>query len=184
MIEIKGKIISQKLLKETPKPVDTKITPVVREEALEGYTYKIKSPLHKHALYVTINNRNGRPFEIFLNSKNVDHFQWTTAMTRIISAVMRTTNGHCDFLLEELESVFDPNGGYFGSNPWSKGKYMPSLVAEIGAVIRLHMGLQPKPKEKGKEEAKGPKCKSCGSTNTVLAEGCFKCLDCGDSKCG
>jgi hypothetical protein len=180
MIEIEGVIKSQKIVKdeENKKPIN-------REESLEGTTYKIKSPLSKHAIYVTINNKDGRPFEIFINSKNVDHFQWTIALTRVISAVMRTTNGHCDFLVEELESVFDPNGGYFGTNSWSKGKYMPSLVAEIGNVIKLHMGLQkPKKFNEGKEESKGVKCKSCGSSNTVLEEGCFKCLDCGESKCG
>ncbi|HKJ95985.1 MAG TPA: NrdJb [Gammaproteobacteria bacterium] len=114
-----------------------------RPETLEGSTYKIKTPLSEHALYVTINDvvlNQGtshevrRPFEIFINSKNMDHFQWIVALTRIISAVFRK-GGDCTFLVEELRSVFDPRGGYFKKG----GKFMPSLVAEIGDVIEQHL---------------------------------------------
>jgi hypothetical protein len=114
-----------------------------RPEALEGSTYKIKTPLSEHALYVTINDvvLNGgtehevrRPFEVFINSKNMDHFQWIVALTRIISAVFRK-GGDSTFLVEELQSVFDPRGGYFKKG----GRFMPSLVAEIGDVIERHL---------------------------------------------
>jgi hypothetical protein len=110
-----------------------------RPEMLLGSTYKIKTPLTEHALYVTINDvilnpgtehELRRPFEIFINSKNMDHFQWIVALTRIISAVFRK-GGDVTFLVEELRSVFDPRGGYFKKG----GKYMPSLVAEIGDAI-------------------------------------------------
>lgn len=116
---------------------------VVRPEVLPGTTYKIKTPLSDHALYITINDikLNGgtqhetrRPFEIFINSKAMEHFQWIVALTRIISAVFRK-GGDCTFLAEELRSVFDPKGGYFKKG----GKYMPSLVAEIGDVIEQHL---------------------------------------------
>ena len=116
---------------------------VERPETLVGSTFKIKSPLFEHALYVTINDivlNQGtphelrRPFEIFINSKNMDHFQWIVALTRIISAVFRK-GGDVTFLAEEMKAVFDPRGGYFKSG----GIYMPSIVAEIGAVIEQHM---------------------------------------------
>lgn len=116
---------------------------VQRPELLEGSTYKIKTPLSEHALYVTINDmilNEGtdhevrRPFEIFINSKNMDHFQWIVALTRIASAVFRK-GGDCTFLAEELKAVFDPKGGYFKKG----GKFMPSLVAEIGDVIETHL---------------------------------------------
>ncbi|MGB8635577.1 MAG: NrdJb [Rhodanobacteraceae bacterium] len=116
---------------------------VARPETLVGATYKIKSPLFEHALYVTINDivlnagtehEQRRPFEIFINSKSMDHFQWIVALTRIMSAVFRK-GGDVTFLVEEMKAVFDPRGGYFKSG----GVYMPSIVAEIGAVLEQHM---------------------------------------------
>jgi hypothetical protein len=112
-------------------------------EALEGSTYKIKTPLDDHAMYVTINDivlnpgtehEQRRPFEIFINSKNMDHFQWIVALTRLMSAVFRK-GGDVTFLSEELQAVFDPKGGYFKPG----GKFMPSIIAEIGAVIEHHL---------------------------------------------
>ncbi len=116
---------------------------VERPEVLVGSTYKVKSPLFEHALYVTINDivlnpgtrhESRRPFEIFVNSKNMDHFQWVVAITRIMSAVFRK-GGDVTFLVEELKAVFDPRGGYFKAG----GVYMPSIVAEIGAVVEDHL---------------------------------------------
>lgn len=116
---------------------------VERPETLIGKTYKIKSPLFEHALYVTLNDivlnagtphEQRRPFEIFINSKSMDHFQWIVALTRIMSAVFRK-GGDVTFLVEEMKAVFDPRGGYFKAG----GVYMPSIVAEIGAVIEQHM---------------------------------------------
>ncbi|MEJ2535426.1 MAG: NrdJb, partial [Gammaproteobacteria bacterium] len=113
-------------------------------ESLEGSTYKIKTPLDDHAMYVTINDivlinagtehEQRRPFEIFINSKNMDHFQWIVALTRLMSAVFRK-GGDVTFLAEELQAVFDPKGGYFKPG----GKFMPSIIAEIGAVIEHHL---------------------------------------------
>jgi hypothetical protein len=116
---------------------------VERDDMLMGSTYKIKTPLSEHALYITVNDiilNEGtehelrRPFEVFINSKSMDHFQWIVALTRIISAVFRK-GGDVTFLVEELRSVFDPSGGYFKKG----GKFMPSLVAEIGDVLEMHM---------------------------------------------
>ena len=132
-----------------PAPVSAKVEPpmaeviqmhesVERPETLIGSTYKIKSPLVEHALYVTVNDivlnagtphEQRRPFEVFINSKNMDHFQWIVALTRILSAVFRK-GGDVTFIVEELKAVFDPKGGYFKAG----GIYMPSIVAEIGAV--------------------------------------------------
>ena len=114
-----------------------------RPEILIGATYKIKSPLFEHALYVTINDivlnagtefEMRRPFEIFINSKNMDHFQWIVALTRVMSAVFRK-GGDVTFLVEELKAVFDPRGGYFKAG----GVYMPSIVAELGNIIETHL---------------------------------------------
>jgi len=123
-----------------------------RPEVLIGSTYKIKTPVSDHAMYLTINDimlnegtehEHRRPFEIFINSKNLDHFQWIVALTRIISAVFRK-GGDVAFLTEELKAVFDPRGGYWQPG----GKFMPSIVAEIGYVVERHLqtiGLMQKP---------------------------------------
>ncbi|KGM56391.1 NrdJb [Lysobacter arseniciresistens ZS79] len=116
---------------------------IERPETLVGSTYKLKTPLFEHALYVTINDivlnagsehEHRRPFEIFINSKNMDHFQWIVALTRIMSAVFRK-GGDVTFLVEEMKAVFDPRGGYFKAG----GVYMPSLVAELGSIVEDHL---------------------------------------------
>lgn len=116
---------------------------IERPEILVGSTYKIKSPLVEHAMYVTINDivlnagtehELRRPFEIFINSKSMEHFQWIVALTRIMSAVFRK-GGDVTFLVEEMKAVFDPRGGYFKAG----GVYMPSLVAELGAIVEDHL---------------------------------------------
>ncbi|MEZ5542047.1 MAG: NrdJb [Pseudomonadota bacterium] len=188
-----------------------------RPEMLIGSTYKVKTPLSEHALYVTINdivlnhgtdNELRRPFEIFINSKNMDHFQWIVALTRIISAVFRK-GGDVTFLVEELRSVFDPRGGYFKKG----GKYMPSLVAEIGDAIECHMRMIGLLKDDGLDEhqqklvaekraqyeaAKGAEeatdagdfpegaqlCGKCHTKAAIQLDGCLTCLNCGESKCG
>src|SRR5690348_7623078 len=134
---------------EAPKPVIAEVIQmhekVERPEILIGATYKIKSPLFEHALYVTLNDivlnagtehELRRPFEIFINSKNMDHFQWIVALTRIMSAVFRK-GGDVTFLVEELKAVFDPRGGYFKAG----GVYMPSIVAELGNIVETHLKM-------------------------------------------
>ncbi|MGQ2965572.1 TSCPD domain-containing protein, partial [Methylophilus sp.] len=126
--------------------------PLSRPDMLVGNTYKIKTPVTEHALYITINDvimnqgtpqEHRRPFEIFINSKNMEHFQWIVALTRVMSAVFRK-GGDVTFLVEELKSVFEPSGGYFKKG----GKFVPSLVAEIGEVVETHLqeiGMLKKP---------------------------------------
>ena len=126
-----------------------------RPEMLIGSTYKIKTPVSDHAMYVTINDivlnegtehEQRRPFEIFINSKNLDHYQWIVALTRIISAVFRK-GGDVTFLVDELKAVFDPRGGYWQPG----GKFMPSIIAELGYVIERHLqtiGLMQKPEHR------------------------------------
>jgi len=190
---------------------------VERPEMLVGSTYKIKTPLSDHALYVTINDivlnqgtvhEQRRPFEVFINSKNMEHFQWIVALTRIISAVFRK-GGDVTFLVEELRSVFDPKGGYFKKG----GKYMPSLVAELGDAIESHLRsigliigepLDPQQQEymdetrarldmnRGEdstlEDPAFPEyaafCQHCHAKAVIQTDGCLTCLNCGDSKCG
>ena len=118
---------------------------IERPEVLIGSTYKIKSPLVEHAMYVTINDivlnagsehEQRRPFEIFINSKSMEHFQWIVALTRIMSAVFRK-GGDVTFLVDEMKAVFDPRGGYFKAG----GVYMPSIVAEIGSAVEEHLKM-------------------------------------------
>ena len=190
---------------------------VERPQMLVGSTYKIKTPLSDHALYVTINDivlnqgtehEQRRPFEVFINSKNMEHFQWIVALTRIISAVFRK-GGDVTFLVEELRSVFDPKGGYFKKG----GKYMPSLVAELGDAIDSHLrsiglitgdvldeqqqqyldetrarldmskGVTSEPDDLAFPEY-AAFCQHCRAKAVIQTDGCLTCLNCGDSKCG
>ena len=189
-------------------------------EALEGSTYKIKTPLDDHAMYVTINDiilnpgtehEQRRPFEIFINSKNMDHFQWIVALTRLMSAVFRK-GGDVTFLAEELQAVFDPRGGYFKPG----GKFMPSIIADIGAVIEHHLqkiGLMEKEELSEQQQlildqkraeaestivenksanvegdagypASATLCNKCHTKAVVIMDNCATCLSCGYSKCG
>ncbi|UWR25751.1 adenosylcobalamin-dependent ribonucleoside-diphosphate reductase [Sulfitobacter sp. S223] len=169
--------------------------PLDRPEELEGSTYKIKWPDSEHALYITINDLvvggHRRPFEVFINSKNMEHFAWTVALTRMISAVFRR-GGDVSFVVEELKAVFDPRGG-----AWMSGKYIPSILAAIGGVIEQHliatgfiegegMGLKTDPQANvvGLEKPRGKACSSCGQYDLRMVEGCMTCGSCGHSKCG
>ena len=157
-----------------------------RAEALDGTTYKLRWPDSPHAVYVTINDVSSaggrRPFEIFVNSKNNEHYAWTLALTRMISAVFRRATD-VSFVAEELKAVFDPRGG-----GWMHGRYVPSLPAAIGGVIERHIGALDLPREPHKPEpalAAVPRsCPQCGAASLIKAEGCTNCLDCGFSKCG
>lgn len=213
-VEEKSAVIADAVTENDVEHMNEK---VARPEMLLGSTYKVKTPLSEHSLYVTINDmilnpdtkhEIRRPFEVFINSKNMDHFQWIVALTRIISAVFRK-GGDVTFLVEELKAVFDPRGGYFKKG----GKYMPSLVAEIGDVIERHLmiiGLiesdsldehQKKfiaaKKAEVDSQAKAADdsgstdfppsaelCNKCHTKAMIKMDGCLTCLNCGDSKCG
>ena len=180
--------------------------PLDRPGALPGQTYKIKWPESDHSIYITINDviQDGRrrPFEVFINSKNVDHFAWTVALTRMISAVFRR-GGDVSFVVEELKAVFDPRGGY-----WVEGRYIPSLLAAIGEIIERHMvaiGFMANPNADPEtdeaiialpagggtqaDDATGDTsrlrgCPKCGTPGLIRQEGCETCVFCGYSKCG
>jgi len=199
-------------------PVRSAADPEPRPDALPGAVYKLKWPGSDHALYVTITDIQDpvslrrRPFEVFINSKNMEHFAWTVALTRMISAIFRRPHDS-RFVVEELKAVFDPKGG-----AWMDGKYVPSILAAIGGVIERHMraigyipdsnrvdvGQQDIYKAISKDlvtEAEsrdravgmpaamaapygGPLCPSCNSANVKKDSGCFVCKDCGHSSCG
>jgi ribonucleoside-diphosphate reductase alpha chain len=169
--------------------------PLDRPQSLEGHTYKLKWPDSEHAIYLTINdiiiNGHRRPFEVFINSKNMEHYAWTLALTRMISAVFRR-GGDVSFVVEELKAVFDPRGG-----AWVQGKYIPSILAAIGGVIETHMvatgflegegmGLKSDPKAAvvSLNTPRGKPCPSCGQFDMQMVEGCMTCRSCGHSKCG
>ena len=190
---------------------------VERPEQLLGSTYKLKTPEHisEHSLFITINDiilNQGtehelrRPFEVFINSKSLEHYQWIVALTRIMSAVFRK-GGDVTFMVEELRSVFDPKGGY-----WDQGKYVPSLIAGIGDVIERHLiqiGLlktaeldehqqalvdakkqelaastENSNEQSGSFPPSAQLCKKCSHKAAIMKDGCLTCLNCGDSKCG
>lgn len=218
---IDGKIVGYKVRTKTePAARRTGQDPEVeqmndafqRPDMLKGATYKIKTPMSEHAMYVTINDavlnpgtdhEQRRPFEVFINSKSMEHFQWVTALTRVISAVFRK-GGDITFLVAELKQVFDPQGGYFKKG----GRFMPSLVAEIGEAIESHMktiGLldtellssehrellqhQKRAHERRAVEADSGfpdgalLCRKCNTLAMVMLDNCLTCLNCGDSKC-
>ena len=225
--KINQKIVGFEVIEDKPgKSIEEPVQPpeqdveqmhekVGRPEMLIGATYKIKSPVAEHALYITINDivlnpdtehELRRPFEVFINSKNLDHFQWVVALTRVISAVFRK-GGDVTFMVEELKAVFDPKGGYFKPG----GRYIPSLVAEIGDTLETHLktigllrseGLdetqqqflkqkqQQYLSEKGEDGQEGEfpasatLCSKCHHKALIQMDGCLTCLNCGDSKCG
>ncbi len=180
--------------------------PLDRPAELDGHTYKLKWPDSDHALYITLNDieqpgpdgqPRRRPFEIFINSKNMEHYAWTVALTRMISAVFRR-GGDVSFVVEELKAVFDPRGG-----TWMEGRYVPSLLAAIGGVIERHLraigflnspaGLEevavPRRREEGGSDATSQQqrpgqCPRCGNASLMRQEGCTLCSDCGYSNCG
>ena len=171
--------------------------PLDRPSTLDGNTYKLKWPDSEHAIYVTINdiivNDKRRPFEVFINSKNMEHFAWTVGLTRMISAVFRR-GGDVSFVVDELKAVFDPRGG-----AWVGGKYIPSILAAIGGVLEEHMmkigfikdtdtSLFHKSSEVTKVEnlkiSRQKSCTSCGQFDLQMIEGCMTCRSCGYSKCG
>jgi ribonucleoside-diphosphate reductase alpha chain len=163
--------------------------PLARHDVLPGFTYKLKWADSDHAIYITINDilQDGRrrPFEIFINSKNMEHYAWTVALTRMISAVFRR-GGDVSFVVEELKAVFDPRGGQ-----WMDGRYVPSLLAAIGGVIERHMidtGFLKADAKPGlalavNEGGRAAQCPRCGEAALVFQEGCSTCLSCGYSKC-
>jgi len=188
-----------------------------RPEVLVGSTYKVKTPVSDHAMYVTINDivlnegtphEQRRPFEIFINSKNLDHYQWIVALTRIMSAVFRK-GGDVTFLVDELKAVFDPRGGYWQPG----GKFMPSIIAELGHIVEKHLTsigllkpIGPDPEQQKFLEQKRAEfesraaqrdafaqesfpdgaqlCTKCNTAAAVMLDGCMTCLNCGYSKCG
>lgn len=224
MKKISKKIVGYRVLDQDTPPQQEARPPIVqmheavkRPEVLLGSTYKIKTPLSEHALYVTINDmvlnegtehQIRRPYEIFINSKNMEHYQWVVALTLLMSAVFRK-GGDITFIVEELRAVFDPQGGYFKPG----GRFMPSLVAEIGDAIEHHLrmigmisppGLDPHqqaildekraqyearqadtaPREPGQFPADAQLCRKCLTRAAILLDGCLTCLNCGESKCG
>lgn len=225
-IKIEKKIVGYKVVSNEQKPkvasednnedpVQKMNETVSRPEFLMGSTYKIKPPVSEHAFYITINDvllnegtehEQTHLYEIFINSKSMEHYAWVVAMTRVISAVFRK-GGDATFLVDELKAVFDPKGGYFKPGT---GQYMPSIVAEIGFVIETHMKrigmlkdetdihqkryLAEKKAQMAKnsrEESNNssfPKtaimCNKCHQKAVITMDGCLTCLNCGDSKCG
>ena len=224
-IKIEKKIVSYSVVDKTDEQKDEKKEipaevvqigePLARPDKITGSTYKVKTPVTEHALYITINDvimnegtdqEHRRPFEIFVNSKNMEHFQWIVGLTRVMSAVFRK-GGDLTFLIEELESVFDPNGGYYKKG----GKYVPSLVAELGQVLEEHLkniGMlkvtEPEAHQqqliddkKAEYQKKNPDklddsgfpkdaqlCNKCQTKAAIMMDGCLTCLNCGESKCG
>ena len=196
--EVTGSVLSVSEVEAAPAPTEGEVVyisePLDRPQALEGHTYKLQWPESPHAIYITINDivvsGHRRPFEIFINSKNMEHYAWTVALTRMISAVFRR-GGDVSFVVEELKAVFDPRGG-----AWMGGKYIPSILAAIGGVIERHLvsigfiageglGLKSDPQAEvvnlGSQH--GSACPSCGEYELRMIEGCLTCGSCGYSKC-
>jgi hypothetical protein len=204
--KINHKIVGYKVKTDAPEaaPAELEVSKglhedVPRPEVIPGATYKIKPANQENAMYITFNNVeiDGKvhPFEMFINSKDMSHYQWVVALTRVVSAVFRK-GGDVTFLVDELKSIFDPRGGYFKKG----GRYMNSLVAEIGYVLEEHLiaiGLivpevdehmaafiETKKVEAGNALENAMPCAKCHAKAVVMRDGCATCLECGDSKCG
>lgn len=199
-------VVDKSKAKEEPEPVQPvaiqppQIQAYERPEVVEGATYKIKPPTTGSAMYITINHIRDergelRPIEIFVNTKHMEHFQWVAALTRMISAVLRKP-GPFLFVVDELQQVFDPQGGY-----WEGGSMMPSVVAHIGKVFKEHcqrIGVleapavsavqravfEEKKAEAEKRGVKAQRCSKCSEDAVIKMDGCMTCTNCGDSKCG
>ena len=201
--EVTGSVLSvaSEEKSKSEKEIDGEVIymsePLERPNTLDGNTYKLRWPDSEHAIYVTINdiivNDQRRPFEVFINSKNMEHFAWTVGLTRMISAVFRR-GGDVSFVVDELKAVFDPRGG-----AWVNGKYIPSILAAIGGVLEEHMVkigfiinsdemLSHQKDDLSKVEKlkrlKQKSCTSCGQFDLQMIEGCMTCRSCGYSKCG
>jgi hypothetical protein len=215
MFTIDKKIVGYQVVNKTEEEIavkpelETIHEAIKRPDILTGATYKIKTPQSEHALYITINDmvlnagtehEQYHPYEMFINSKNMEHFQWVLALTRLVSAVWRK-GGDSSFLVEEFKNVFDPKGGYYKKG----GVFMPSLVAEIGSVIEQHLiktgvikvevdehmekFIKAKREEvMGIEETGYPAhatlCAKCNTKAVILMDNCQTCLSCSESKCG
>jgi hypothetical protein len=195
MIQINQPIVGYSVVDVGSDSIPALASPALipRPAVLSGTTYKVKTPMSDHALYLTINDYEGKPFEIFINSKAMDHFQWIVALTRVLSAVFRH-GGDVAFLVDELRSICDPKGGYFQKG----GRFVPSLVAEIGDVLATHLtrlGLltpdtslaqaaQAMVAEKKGGKPEGLLCEKCHELSVVVMDGCRTCLQCGSSACG
>jgi ribonucleoside-diphosphate reductase alpha chain len=186
---VTGSVLSVQPAPPPAEPASAELRLAPRPESLAGATYKIAWPDSAHATYVTINDlvdaAGQRPFEIFVNSKNMEHYAWTLGLTRMISAVFRR-GGDVSFVVEELKAVFDPRGG-----AWLGGRYVPSLLAAIGGVLERHLGGHAPaattfaPEAARPEAARPPAaCPKCGGFELQRKEGCDTCLSCGHSKCG
>jgi ribonucleoside-diphosphate reductase alpha chain len=201
--EVTGSVlsVSSEEKSKSEKEIDGEVIymsePLERPNILDGNTYKLRWPDSEHAIYVTINdiivNDQRRPFEVFINSKNMEHFAWTVGLTRMISAVFRR-GGDVSFVVDELKAVFDPRGG-----AWVSGKYIPSILAAIGGILEEHMvkigfitnsdeTLSHQKDDSSKVEKlkrfKQKSCTSCGQFDLQMIEGCMTCRSCGYSKCG
>lgn len=187
MKQITSKIVGYKIVTDAePTAVQTTQIHTLMERPpllLNGTTYKIKPSNEEHSYYITINNLNNAPFEIFINSKNTNNFQFISALTRMISAIFRK-GGSIDFVVEELTVITAPNSGYWGKDKLTnKGKYYNSLIHEIGDVIKYHLDVL---KGDFKEVVPSTKlsCPECKQQSAILLDNCLTCLDCGYSKCG
>lgn len=213
--KIEQKIIGYKVLNENDLTENIEIVheELKRPNILKGTTYKIKPMGYDSALYMTINDicmnagtehEQKYPYEIFLNSKQMESYQWIATMTRLVSAIFRK-GGNITFIVDELEQIFDPKGGYWGKEPGgTKGKFYNSVVGELGSIIKQHMieiglikavkNISEEKKEKVTEKKSsvqsgqietGVDCPECNEPNMQLMDGCYTCVNgCGFSKCG
>ncbi|MDO1559531.1 adenosylcobalamin-dependent ribonucleoside-diphosphate reductase [Brevundimonas sp. 2R-24] len=183
---VTGSVLSAEPPKPAAPPAENHPALAHRPETLSGSTYKLRWPDSPHAVYVTLNDVEDpdgtRPFEIFVNSKNMEHYAWTLALTRMVSAVFRR-GGDVSFVAEELKAVFDPRGG-----GWMNGRYVASLPAAIGGIIERHLGREAVCVSHAEAQPAaviaGPSCPRCGTAGMVRKEGCDTCFECGYSKCG
>lgn len=102
---------------------------------LDGKTYCIKPQIgdSDESLNITINNRGGRPYEVFLECQNPDLFQWLNFIGRCVSTMLQRMDD-IERVITLMDETFDPRGKYI-----DKGFEYKSVVAHIGAILRRHV---------------------------------------------
>ena len=177
----------------------------LRPEVVDAKVYKLKSAFVKNSVFITLSYVKDesciRPIEIFINSKDLTRAPEYVVLTRLVSAIFRRSNDPM-FILEELQGIFDPNGGTF-----KEGKYYHSFYAEIADVIErffFDVGIMERPDAHPVED-NGPAekpivlakdegnagntefriCTECNNRTLKTENGCDICMDpeCGYSKC-
>jgi len=155
----------------TEKPV-VKPRRKTRPDRLDGFTEKIQTGYGN--LYVTVNEENGIPVEVFtqIGKSGLSILAHTEALGRMISLALRSG--------APITEVISQLQGIGGSQPlFSKEGLIASIPDAIAKVLQKEYPMDP---SKKKHLDFLPTCSNC-NTEMIPSGGCFYCGTCGNSKC-